>query len=736
MRITRWVVLIALFIIPLIPIIPGIAIANSLFFPFITGKNFAFRVLVEIAFAGWVVLAVADKRYRPQFSWTFALLGLLVVWMAIADTFAVNPEKAFWSNFERMDGWVTLIHLLMLFLATSVLTADKLWRRWWFAFVGAATLVCLYGIGQFLCAGHACGGPGMMFAIHQGSSRVDASFGNSAYLAAYMLFAFALTLWLAFETDAKRKWLRYILYVLAAVDVFILFATETRGAILGFIGAVVLGGIIWVIWSGSKTQKYAAGALVAVIIVLSGIFVAIHKEPWVQQLPAFGRLASISLSDSETTTRFHIWNMAYQGFLERPVTGWGQEGFNYVFNKFYNPVLYAQEAWFDRAHDVFLDWLIAGGAPALILFIALLIAAVVALFRSNVSRTERMLLISVLAAYAFQGIFVFDNLFTYVPLIMILAMAHAASSRPIRQMESWGEVPEDQLGMLPIPVAGVLLVLVLWFVNVPNVRAAVDIIGGLEPSSDVNQNLDAFKQAFADGSFANQEITEQLLSFTNGVVADQNVSTADKQTVATYALQQGQALADKIPQDARIRLEYALTLGTVGDYADALKQIKVAEQLSPKKQSIYIEEGALEWQSGNVAAANAAFQKAYSFDNSFADLAAYAAAGHIGTGNIAAGKALLVQRFGTTTVDSQILLLAYYTIKDYPDFIAIWRQRVIDENGAADAEFGLAAALANAGQYAAARAEVQQAIKDHPEDASQGAAYLQQINSLAGSSSK
>ena len=40
----RWTVLASIFLLTLIPFL----VPTSLFFPFITGKNFAFRILVEI----------------------------------------------------------------------------------------------------------------------------------------------------------------------------------------------------------------------------------------------------------------------------------------------------------------------------------------------------------------------------------------------------------------------------------------------------------------------------------------------------------------------------------------------------------------------------------------------------------------------------------------------------------------------------------------------------------------
>ena len=50
--------------------------------------------------------------------------------IGIADLFGANPLKSFWSNFERMEGWITLIHLLGYFLVVgTVLNTQKLWTK-------------------------------------------------------------------------------------------------------------------------------------------------------------------------------------------------------------------------------------------------------------------------------------------------------------------------------------------------------------------------------------------------------------------------------------------------------------------------------------------------------------------------------------------------------------------------------------------------------------------------------
>ncbi len=727
LKVVRFCTLAALFIIPFIPLY----VADNLFFPFITGKGFAFRILVEIAFAGWALLMLADKKYRPQFSWTAAIFGIFVVWMAIADALAVNPAKAFWSNFERMDGWITLIHLFVFFLMVgTIFAADKLWKKWWYTFLGVSAWLCGYGFLQTFG----------VLAIHQGSSRLDATFGNSDYLACYMIFAAAASLWLAFEAKSPEKkkgkkgfsfqtfnWLRYLLLVLTACEVLILFLTQTRGAVVGFVGAIGLGAILWILESGKKGRQIGGIVLAILILVIGGLYLA-RNEPIIAHSSLFGRLVTISVKDPETDTRLTIWHMALEGAEQKPVTGWGQEGFNYVFNKYYEPKLNDQEPWFDRAHNMYLDWLVAGGVPALLLFLALLGSAAYALYQRDVSRTERIILLSALAAYCFQGLFVFDNLFSYVPFAAILAIAYGSAARPIKSFEKIPELGQADFVTFGLPIAVIVLAVMVYFVNVPNIEAAGDIIPAITPSSDPTTNLAAFKQAYADGSYANQEITEQLLTFIESAVTNKSTSDAVKNELFSYGITQAQALESKIPNDARIHLEISSYYAAGGDFNDALKEVHIAEEQSPAKQAIIIQEGIEDIESGNIALGQIAFNKAYNLDTAFSDVAVYAAAGDILNGQAVLGKAILMKSYGTTAVDQDVILLAYYQTKDYPDFIATWKQRIIDQNNADTPEFGLAAAYADAGDVADAKAELQTIVTQHPEDASQVSSYLTQIN--------
>src|SRR3990167_6570331 len=241
-QITRWVALVALFLLPFTQLV----VANSYFFPFISGKAFYLRILIEIAVVAWIVLALLDKEYRPRFSWIGASVVGFVLWMFIADAFALNAMKAFWSNFERMEGWVLLVHLLGLFFAASaVLRVEKKWRAWFL--MSAVVAIILIGYALLQLNG--------TLAIHQGSTRIDASLGNSAYFAIYLLFSVFVALWLALTE--KYVWLKWSLIALAVIEGTLIFFTETRGTIIGLVLALALAALLTALTASKQARGWA-----------------------------------------------------------------------------------------------------------------------------------------------------------------------------------------------------------------------------------------------------------------------------------------------------------------------------------------------------------------------------------------------------------------------------------------------------------------------------------------------
>ena len=66
-----------------------------------------------------IPLIVQHEHYRVKNYYT-SLVGVYAVALVLTGIFALNPERAFWSNFERMTG---IVYILVC-IAFSLLIAD------------------------------------------------------------------------------------------------------------------------------------------------------------------------------------------------------------------------------------------------------------------------------------------------------------------------------------------------------------------------------------------------------------------------------------------------------------------------------------------------------------------------------------------------------------------------------------------------------------------------------------
>ncbi len=686
----------ALFLIPLTPLI----VVNNFYFPFITGKAFFFRILVEIAFSAWVVLAIIDKEYRPRFSWVGASVVLFVGWMFVADLFAVNVEKAFFSNFERMEGWILLAHLLIFFfVSSSVLGRGQRWRAWFLTSIAVSVYV----------AGHSLLQLAGLATIHQGSTRIDSSLGNSAYFAIYLLFNVFIACWLAITERIQA--IRWALILISVIEGVLIFFTETRGAILGLVGALIFCSLLALI-TLEKKQRYIAGyVLVGLLLVVSSFYFARNTD-LIQENRIFKRVASISLADG--ATRFTIWSIAGMGLADRPVTGWGQEGFNYVFNTYYNPSLYNQEHWFDRAHNTFIDWLVAGGVPGFLLYVLLFVSALFLLWtRSKFSRSEQILLTGALVGYAIHNFFVFDNLYSYIYFFAIMAMIHHGSSISLPRLEKLRVLDNAHHPVLTA-VTGAVLLVGVYAINVPGMRASSDLIKAMTPSKDGVANLEAFTDLLKHPSFARQEIREQLVSTSVRVVGNKEATNEVRTAIVLLAANEMEKQLREHPGDARSELQAATTYRILQQPNKALEHLNSAAKFSPAKPHIYIQIGLVQWDIGDTQKAQEAFDIAYQLAPAFPSLATYSAAGHIVNGDKEGADGILHNAFGNTVVDQGILVNAYYLVKDYDSLSAIWKLRVDHDDATEHTWIELASLNFLAGNNDGAASAIKEAKRRFP----------------------
>lgn len=714
----HYLVLVCLFAIPLLPLV----VSNSFFFPFISLKGFLFRILIEIAASSWIMLALIDVRYRPRFSWTLVFFTGLTVWMFIANLFAVNPHKAFWSNFERMDGWILLIHLFLFFIVLgSMMSVHKLWKKWWMVFLGVSAVVCLYGIGQLICVGQVCGMQAQFFEIHQGGQRIDASFGNAIYLAVYLLFGVFISLWQAFESRGR---LRNVLFVLAGAQTFILILTQTRGAIVGLFAGLVAAGVLFLFQKEKKLRTWGAGILITLVVSL-GVLWVVRDAPLIQQTPMLSRFASVFSLQEALETRSTIWSVALQGSAERPIMGWGQEGFNYVFNKYYEPSLYGQEAWFDRVHNTYLDWLIAGGAPAFVLFIVLLVGSFIVLIRKGESPYVRVFLGAGIIAYGVQALVVFDNLFSYVPFVALLALAHTYQARP------FGFTLPVVRTEVPKAITATLIVVVLfvslWNVVIKDLIVSQSII---HARGSGEQGIAMFNSILASNPHQSQEVWEQMIPHSIMLIVSPEISNESKNSALVSTVEAIENELKRTPEDARILYEEAWLLRVSGLYNESIAVVEKALELSPKRQILLIEKINNLILLKDFEQARIVSDEVYPSVDADARLSIYPAISEIYLGNIEEGKEILRLAFGTHIVDIPEVLIAYYETKRYEETIAILDLQYESSGQSPEIQLRRAIVYNEAGNKEKARADVEEVIRKYPNYATIAAELLKQFDQV------
>lgn len=615
-------------------------VENEYFFPFITGKNFWFRILVDIAFAAWAVLALYDATYRPKVSGILYGFGTLLLVMFFANWFGQHPVSSFWSNFERMDGYVSLVHTFLYMLVLgSVLTKKEHWTYLLNTSLGIASLVALVGVAQYFGYDRIP----QMFNATIGADRVDSTLGNAAYMAVYMLFHIFIAIWLFIGT--KKSWLRWLYGALIALFLFVLSGTGTRGTSIGLAVGIFTSSVYLALFSAKypKLRQVALGGIV-LLVVSAGALVALRDSTIVTSQPSLNRIAHISLKD--LNIRGVIWGMAWQGVEERPVLGWGQSNFNYVFNEHYKPELYAQEQWFDRAHDIFFDWLIAGGFLGLLAYLSIFVACAYYLiwlpWQKNDERftvLERAVLLGLLAGYFTHNLVVFDNIVSYIFFAITLGLIHARVASPIKVFERV-KIDEAIIVQVAMPIALAAVVAVIVFVHRPGMAAAADIIQAMRAQNPAVR-LDEFRQALGRNSFAHQEIVEQLAQQTISIFGNKQLSDDTKAEYKKLTEEQLERLVTEKPGDARVYVFVASYYRAVGDINKAAEEMAKARMYTPNKPGLIIQQGFIELARNDYAAAHDFLKEAYDLAPANIDAQIYYAAALLYIGEVASATALI-----------------------------------------------------------------------------------------------
>lgn len=716
-------------------------VSGAFVFPYVFPKTALFQILVEIAFAFWILLMAIAPEYRlPRFAGLTKIIAVWLVVLFFVSLAGVNFYHSLWSSYERMTGLITLFHYFAYFLILlSILKTEKEWLQMFDFSVIASLAVSFIGLLQNFGA-----------LMSPAGGRVAASFGNPSFLAAYLLFNIFFICFLLYKKYFSAGWRIY--YLLALLfELFILGLTETRGAVLALLIGIFLFLILFLLAPQKHLQEFRPSLIkklklftlvgLVILILLVGFIVALRQSGWITKIPVVHNLVAISLQERTAQTRLMAWQMSIQGWKEKFLLGWGWENYNVVFNKFYNPYLFPTETWFDRAHSIFFDTVITGGLLGLAAYLAMFVIGCLILargyFQNKINFFTAALFIILLVVYFLQNLFVFDMLHSYLMFFLVLGfigfVEHSISGlyiQPSQKQKNKKQIPS----FLSVSVT-VLLILAVYFINIKPALASFYTIEALKTATQKSgagfykqdKIIGTFERGLKYGTFGRWEnsmrLGEYALDLAAVPSANDKVFEDDLKKVFNAAIDEMEKTVKANSMDAR----YQIVLGSLYFHSaqydssriySADKIFTKALELNPTKQDIMYTLSQIKLTLGKKDEAGDFLRRAVELNpgvgQSHWTLGLY----YLLMGDKVAGKAeierALLSGYKLNSERIQKLAAFYEKLGAYDEIASLYQKAIETDPNNAQWHASLAATYAQMGNKEKAKEEVDIAMRLNP----------------------
>lgn len=444
-------------------------------FPFVFSKLIVFQVLVGLTFPAYLLLAWMEPAYRPKKHILYFAVMAYFVAMALSAVFGVDPMRSWWGNQERMNGLFTLLHFFAwLTMTVGVITRWEQWRKLLNYQVGLAVFMALVAMLQKVY-------PNLL--LFPAGDRVGGLLDNPIYMGVYQIFTFFFLALLAIKDHRHTMRIWYGVAGLFAAVAFLL--AQSRGAFVGLAAGFIVFALYYAFFTPNKKIRKSVLGLLALGIVSYGIVFAFRDTPLILNSP-LGRLTHFNTAVS---TRLIAWNIAWQGFKERPITGWGLDNFHIVFNSHYNPKSLrfgTYETWFDRSHNTVLDVLSMTGILGFVTFAAIFITLFYASWRAFkkgwIDLPVSAVFVALPIAYLVQNLFVFDHPAAFSMSYLLFALVIAATRGEfVGKKDTEEEVHHGERHEFPLIAGAIIYVLalvVVWNTSIQPFNASkIAILG-------------------------------------------------------------------------------------------------------------------------------------------------------------------------------------------------------------------------------------------------------------------
>lgn len=297
---------------------------------------------------------------------------IFIVGLGLTQFFSINQSQSFFGSYDRQAGYLSyLFYVLWLFLLVFNLKTidnhsennsnkESLEIKINHIFVIASLsgfLVALYGILQSLGIDFLTWPEDPLF-----TRRAFSTFGQPNFLASWLLLVIPLSAYLIFKN--KKTLLKFFYSLICFAEIICLFLTSSRGALV----ALFVSGLFLIIYffkyaKIKRKTKLFIGAIILAFSFLSLLIFGLNN-------PARFK-SSFDVKQGSLAARVNYYSSALEVIGRKPIFGYGLDNGAQAFIPYY------QSDWgitanvgtsTDKAHNLILDILIAGGIFALVLF--------------------------------------------------------------------------------------------------------------------------------------------------------------------------------------------------------------------------------------------------------------------------------------------------------------------------------------------------------------------------------
>lgn len=536
-----------------------LVLLQNFYFPFIVPRNLFFRLLVDIIFALYLYLSIVDINYRPKFNKGFILFFLFTISLTISSILGGHFTYSFWSNFERMDGLVNWLHIV---LYAIILLGIFRTKQQWYTFFKISLFSAL--ISTFVAFGQKFGWSFIMSSA--GGQRLTALMGNAAYVASYLMLHSFLAIYLLKIEWAKLFW-RYFYFFSLFSFIYILINTETRGAFLGLLVFAILFalGYLWAQRKNRNKMYYGVLILLISIFIFITLLFVQKQANWVKNVSLFNKIANISLNDTTTQSRLTIWRNSLEGVKEKPIFGWGEENFIYVFNKYFPVEIFhdiGSEVWFDRPHNILVQHLVQGGLLGLLLYLSIFFYLIYLLYKKYLQDKNEWFFsffwAAFLVSFLLHDLFIFDSVNTNIILYLILAFLWQENSNI--SLDKFFDIFKKYKYFFALSISTIFLILSFYFFYLAPLASNLSLIKFLSYSygarnvQDLSTALDFWDKSFEQSFLGKKEKGENLQKVSLNLLQNPNIDSEIKQKFFNKTESVLEFLIHEYPDDIRMTL--------------------------------------------------------------------------------------------------------------------------------------------------------------------------------------